>query len=166
MSRALTSCMLAAGTLALLGVSAHAQESVKGCYSSLNNDRVMQLAEDHLYVVIDREGMGYITEDRNSVMFGAGGPCYGIVEMRGEELLQNTGYCVRTDPDGDQVRLDWTVEGFRDGLWGFGKWEIAGISGKWIDSSGGGTFEYRKGPSEELEINCFEGEIDVPRAAG
>lgn len=166
MPRILTNCMIATGALALLGVPTLSAETVKGCYSSLGNNQVMQLAEDHLYIVVDAEGMGYITEDRDSVMFGAGGPCYGIIEMQGDKLLQNTGYCVRTDPDGDQVRVDWTMEGFRDGLWGFGKWEIAGISGKWIDSSGGGSFEYRKGPREGLDINCFEGEIDVPRASG
>ncbi|MBI3988867.1 MAG: hypothetical protein HY347_04540 [candidate division NC10 bacterium] len=156
---------LAALTLALAAMSpaeAGTAQRATGCYASADHSKVMSISENHTFILIDSDGMGIITDDRSSPLFGVAGPCYGTVEIK-DGKVHGSGYCLRTDPDQDKLLISWEVTGIGEGGRFRGNWTLSGLSGKWVGASGKGTFQYQKSAFPDRSINCFEGELTMAR---
>ena len=80
--------------------------------------------------------------------------CYGSVETLPDKSFKASGYCVHTDRDGDKIADRW----WADSSMPKGKWEDAGISGKFkgVRTSGNYVYTDLSTPTECRGVSNWE----------
>ena len=144
------------------GLAAQAADTFKadGCYGAYYEQlEVLQIADNHLFLTARAFGTGYVTEDRDSPMFGAAGPCLIYNEII-DGKPNGAARCVRTDVGGDKLLIKGQVLGCDNGSPLCGTWELEGLTGKWIGANGGGKW-WDVGSKDEHYILCFDGSVTM-----
>lgn len=152
-------CMLLLGAPVASALAADASGCYGAYYSSLE---VLQVAENHMVVSANAYGTGYATNDPNSPMKGAAGPCFIFNEII-DGKPNGEGRCVRTDPQGDKLLIIGKVTGFnKTGM--VGKWTLKGLTGKWVGASGGGEWwDAGSGKGDKHYFLCFNGNYEMKK---
>ncbi len=70
--------------------------------------------------------------------------CFGTFETMADKSFKASGYCVITDRDGDKVLDRW----WADSAMPKGRWDDAGISGKWKGFRRTGSYVYTDSSTE------------------
>lgn len=104
-------------------------------------------------------GTGYATNDPNSPMKGAAGPCLIFNEIK-DGAISGTGRCVRTDRDGDTFAVLAEIDSFSAVGGTAGEWAIEGLTGKWVGATGSGRFAVES-QSDVHYFMCFDGEFNL-----
>lgn len=156
MSRKTISLTLAfaAGAMA---IAAHAQaDSAAGCYGGYyTNVEILEIAENHVLVNSNAFGTGYVLDDRSGPLHGMYGPCMGSIEIKDGAPISANIQCVRTDKDGDKVRITGAFDTPSNGAW-----KLEGLTGKFVDAKGSGTWGIDI-ESESHYFACFDGEYKL-----
>jgi hypothetical protein len=166
--------LAATGLLACLAAPAAAEATVDAAAVARgdNISTVHRVDGAHVLVWTVTEYDPLEAEDPDSPMNGLGGPCFGQVEIRGEEA-SGGGYCTWTDGEGDSYVVRWTAtsvggQGSGESVTvstnagaGAGEWTAVGGTGKWEGVTGSGTYS----DEEELEtgrrVNRMTGQVTL-----
>ncbi len=148
-----------AGTIA---ISAQAQaDSAAGCYGGYYTSvEVLEIAENHILVNSNAFGTGYVLNDRSGPLHGMYGPCMGSIEIKDGAPISANIQCVRTDKDGDKVRITGAFDTPSNGAW-----TMEGLTGKFVDAKGTGTWGIDI-ESESHYFACFDGEYQMSGVSG
>ena len=79
------------------------------------------------------------TKNQDSPFYKASYQCRGYLHVENKKYITDTGFCVYTRSDGDQVFLIYETENGEVGKGGKGKVTLAGGTGKWEGLAGGGS---------------------------
>jgi len=125
-----------------LGLSAptHAEDwKPVGQAGFLGVGKVYQIEKGHLFWVGEFSGTFFNDKGKGSLLDNAGIKCpaYNDIDTNNKKS-KAAGYCVMSDPNGDQAYLKWQNEG--DGITGPGTFEWTGGTGKYQGISGSNTF--------------------------
>ena len=123
-----------------LSAPAHAQDwKVTGQFGAFGVGKVYQIDKGHLYWVGEFSGTFFNDKGKDSLFDGAGVKCPGFhdMDMNNKKGIL-AGYCVISDPDGDQAYLKWQAQG--DTITFPGTFEYTGGTGKYQGISGRNTF--------------------------
>lgn len=158
--RATTTMIAAVATLAIgYGGEAHADvQPVGGCYGYAEDGEVVEIADSHVVVLVRSDRV--LAEERASPMTGAVGTAFGTIEIR-DGAVAGGGYSHYEDRDGDRFLTMWEPRGFDDEGRIVGGWTLEGLSGKWVDARGGGSWTDQGLPSADFGMNCYDGEVEL-----
>ncbi|SIT12583.1 hypothetical protein SAMN05421759_11849 [Roseivivax lentus] len=123
--------------LALCPVAATAFDS-GGTGYGVSSSEVMPIHDGLVLVKVSSEYSRFETDDPDSPMASATGPCWGTMVID-QGVVSGGGNCHYTDADGDMVAMSWTAQGMSEGRTQ-GVWEVMGGTGKWANAQGSGTF--------------------------
>ena len=132
-----------------------------GCYGAYYTSlEVLEVAPNHMVITANAFGTGYVTEDPNSPLKGAAGPCLFHNEII-DGKPNGEGRCVRTDQDGDKLMVIGKITVFNEtGMKGI--WKISGLTGKWVGTSGNGEWwDAGSGADGKHYFLCFSGNYQM-----
>lgn len=129
----------------VLGVTAHgaaAEEiAIRGTFAWFSVGKTYTLAENHFFF-LGQFGGTFVEESGEGLFHLAAVNCPGAYDLG----RNASGYCIVTDRDGDQINHSFTCTaieerppGALNACEGTAEWK--GISGKYLNVSGGGTFK-------------------------
>jgi hypothetical protein len=163
----------AAVALAAIAAPALAERTIDAAATTLgdNTSEVHRVSDEHVVVWSLTELEPLAAEDAESPLNGLGGPCFGQVEVKGEEA-SGGGYCTWTDGDGDTLVVRWTAtevgeEGESasaslNASFTKGEWTAVSGTGKWAGATGGGTFDDREDIETGRRIHTLSGQVTLP----
>ncbi len=125
--------------LALFG-TAHAEDwKVTGQFGYFGVGKATELEKGHLYWVGEFGGVFFNDKGKESLFDHAGVKCpaFNDIDLN-KKKGKAAGYCIISDPAGDQAYLTWHCEG--DTVTCSGPFEYTGGTGKYQNISGGNTF--------------------------
>lgn len=103
---------------------------------------------------------GFEGDNPDNPLASVTGPCFGdvLIDMG---QVSGDGLCHYTDADGDQVVIRWVATGLTADGRTTGDWSVLGGSGKWMEASGGGTFNAGSDAAGAYS-NMVTGEVTLP----
>jgi hypothetical protein len=166
--------ILAAGAaaLAFLAAPAAAEQSFDVAARALgdNTSTVHRVGDEHVLVWSLTEFDTLEADDPESPMAGLAGPCFGQLEIVGDDA-SGGGYCTWTDGDGDSYVARWSASAV--GAEGEsapaslsasateGEWTVVGGTGKWEGASGGGSFRDHEDIETGRRVRELRGQVTL-----
>jgi hypothetical protein len=129
--------------------------------TGINRSEAFEITDTHAVALGVDTYDDIATEDADSPMNGASGPCFGKLEFR-EDGAAGDGYCTFNDRAGARFVIRWTVTGRSDGGELEGDWSLIGGAGPWVGSAGGGTFSQTMNPESKAFETRIAGEFTIP----
>jgi hypothetical protein len=123
-----------------LASPAHAEDGKAiGQFGWLATGKVYQIGKDHVFWVGEYAGTFFNDKGEGSLFHLAGVKCPSFDDFdTNNKKGKGGGYCIISDPAGDQAYLSW--QGERDAKTGRGTFEYTGGTGKYKGITGQNTF--------------------------
>jgi len=145
MKKIILGLLLSVALLVVFGLDAKAQSAKEGTYSATEYNsgtfKFLVMGEERLHMTY--EAMGVVVNDAGE---GFGHNCsvhfLGALHAVKGINVQENGFWVSTDPDGDKVFLTYKVTSGKVGVSSKGTFTFVGGTGKWTGITGGGEFTW------------------------
>jgi len=145
MKKIILASVLSLALLVVFGLDAKAQSAKKGTYSATEYHsgtfKVLVMGEERLHMTY--EHMGVIINDAGKgFAHNSSVHCLGALHAVKGIKVQENGFMVGTDPDGDKVFTTYKVTSGKVPVSSKGTFTFVGGTGKWTGITGGGEFTW------------------------
>ena len=159
MTRKLVLVFGVVGVCAVNGAFAGGMFSMDGSISTEDSSEMMPVDDAH--IIIRSNNMGTISlKDDSHPMHGATGSCSGTMLMA-KGNLTGSGYCTYKDSSGDSSIVLFTATAMNDKGGTSGTWEMLGGTGKYADSTGGGSYNAIPNEDRTASVNTITGKLTL-----
>jgi len=136
------------------------QGKYRGMFGARAAGTVHELEKGHIFFVGAFSGV-FFNDNANGFMDQSAVECPGVNDIVNGVAMQNGGYCIVTDRDGDKAFLVWKGKDTSAGVGG-GEFQWTGGTGKYTGIKGNNTFRYTAISDTSASSVVWEGEWQLP----